>query len=148
MSRNCPYCGNEIAEGSKFCTVCGASSPDNPENIPAQMTNAQKPVSIWQYVGLMLLFGIPCIGLVALIVCIVKAKNKSLKNYAIAMLIYGVIVSCIVTICSVAFGALLVNKIDRYISENTKNEFSIETSILDDQENIDDFMEIIPDVNM
>lgn len=41
-----------------------------------------KPISMWGYFGLQLLFSLPVIGLAALILISISAKNINVRNYA------------------------------------------------------------------
>ena len=52
---------------------------DIPENIPEDY----RPISMWGYFGYELLFSIPCIGFILLIVFSVGGtKNVNLRNFA------------------------------------------------------------------
>jgi len=67
-------------------------------NIPEEY----QPVSIGGYIGYSLLFGIPCVGLIAaLIIAFGGNKRISLKNYAksyLVLLLIGVIISVVVSL--------------------------------------------------
>ena len=64
-----------------------------------------EPVSIGAYIGYTLLFGIPCVGLIAaLIIAFGGNKKISLKNYAKAYLIMLLIAVVITILVTVVFG--------------------------------------------
>lgn len=44
--------------------------------------NINKPISMWGYFGYQILFSLPVIGLVALILISISAKNVNVRNYA------------------------------------------------------------------
>ena len=119
----CNSCGANFPDKSTFCTFCGAKSIPIPtsaqqynqypqNNIPQQNTyqsyNQQSipnmmplytsiqdttPISPWGYIGYMLLFGIPIVGIVMMFVFAFGSNtNVNLKNFARAYLLYMLIV--------------------------------------------------------
>lgn len=66
-----------------------------------------KPLSPWATWGLMILFAIPVIGLIALIIFAFTGENVNRKNFArgfaIASIIIGIMMTILFTIFSVSF---------------------------------------------
>lgn len=107
MKKTCDVCGFEYEGNRDFCDACGTPIPDAKgntfqEEIPVVElikekktettdTNNDKVVGVGTYLGLTVLFVIPVIGLIICIIMVCAAKNKNLKNYATAMLIWLVI---------------------------------------------------------
>ncbi len=111
MSKVCPYCDSVLPDNPKFCTVCGEDLSEvecsDEEIIPAvsepmeeflpepeakePKVKSCKPLSTIAYVGLILLFCIPCIGFVAMILMAVLAKNLNVKHFAQAACVWLVI---------------------------------------------------------
>jgi hypothetical protein len=117
-TRYCPSCGTPVENGGAFCPSCGtsigaaqpaqqASAPPQPvgQPQPAQTwtapayTNAplnndlDAPLSVGQYLGMLILLGIPIVGLVLVLMWAFGSNvNQNKKNYARATLILGIIV--------------------------------------------------------
>lgn len=115
--KQCPYCGNELADDAKFCVECGQALPEAaPVAAPAedaaasaapvvtesvgpeaaapdmpvvtQVPPKKQMLSTIQYILLSLLYAIPVIGLVFLFIFGAgHPKNGSLKRFSAAMLI-------------------------------------------------------------
>lgn len=64
----------------------------------------EKPYSIGQWVGTMLLTLIPCVNLILLIVWAASAKNKSKQNWAIASFIVSAILIALYLVLIFSFG--------------------------------------------
>ncbi len=88
---------------------------------PAPDTTS-KVVGTGAYFGIMLLFAIPIIGFIACIIMAFAAKNKNLKNYARAMLIWLIIALVIAGVLIVLFFALSSFFMD-YINQLTNSQF-------------------------
>lgn len=84
---------------------------------------ANKIVGTGTYFGLMFLFAIPIIGQIACIIMAFTPKNKNLKNYARAMLIWTVIALVIGGIL-IALFLMFANTFTDFIRESTGGEFS------------------------
>ena len=84
----CRYCGKNLPEESTFCSQCG-------KNQQECVSEQQKAVSIGVYFGLLLLFVLPIIGFFSALIVAMVAKNRNLKNFAIAALIWTVIATVI-----------------------------------------------------
>ncbi len=125
MAAFCTSCGQEIADGVAFCTSCGAKvekaepvqqtayqqsayqqpvQPVYQQNFAPEV-NQSKTVSVGAYFGLMLLFSLPVIGFIACIIVAFAPENKSLKNFARAILIWTVIA---VILVGIIFGVLIL----------------------------------------
>lgn len=104
----CMKCGNEMAQGSKFCIKCGTPVAEQRVQQSRQITpqrnmeiNQQqqadreqmmpdyrrdldyKPLGMWSYFGYDILFSIPVIGWIFLIAFACGASNNiNLRNYA------------------------------------------------------------------
>ncbi len=143
MAKYCTGCGRQIKEGVTFCTECGTKVPAESldETIrPVHTGNAQsnththhtsqRPeqsdhsdvISTGTYFGLMLLFAIPVIGIIACIVMAFVPKNKNIRNFAKAMLIWLIIAAVIAGIVSVAV-TLITNSLLKQINELSGEQF-------------------------
>ena len=82
-----------------------------------------KVVGTGAYFRLMLLFAIPIIGQIACIIMAFAPKNKNIKHFARAMLIWTVI-GIIIAALVIGGIVLLVNTFSDYIAEATGGEFN------------------------
>lgn len=65
--------------------------PAAPVSQPATV-KTERPLPVWKYMGIMLLTGIPVIGLIMILVwSFGKSWNKNTRNFARAVLIFGII---------------------------------------------------------
>ena len=145
MARFCTECGKEIADGVAFCTECGTKLEANepkPVSAPPPVTqappvaqvntqpsysppvadNQNKVISTGLYIGLMLLFAIPIIGFIVCIIMAFAAKNKNIKNYAKATLIWMIIAFVLIGIL-IAIASVLVGTLTDYINQITDGQF-------------------------
>ncbi len=78
---------------------------DIPENIPEDY----RPISMWGYFGYELLFSIPCIGFILLIVFSVGGtKNVNLRNFARSYFCFLIVLLILAAIFAVSgIGALI-----------------------------------------
>lgn len=121
-------------EPAVFCTA----EPEQPEQ-PQQPARQEPPVqpafecrkedntawisSVMSYFGLMLLFSIPVVGLIACIIMSFTLKNKNTRNFARAALIF--IVVCLLILCMLtAAGIALWNEIIAALEEEYGISFS------------------------
>ncbi len=81
-----------------------------------------KVVGTGTYFGLMILFAIPIVGLIACIIMSFAPKNKNLKNYARAMLIWSII-ALVITGLMIAMISLLTNSLMDYINRISNEQF-------------------------
>lgn len=159
MATSCQSCGQEIADGVTFCTSCGAKvEKAEPAAPPVQQpvyqqsvqpvyqqnfapaANQSKTVSIGAYFGLMLLFSIPVIGFIACIITAFAPENKSLKNFARAILIWTIIAVILVGILC-AFGILFADVLTESVGDITGlpiDEISDSYNDLDAYDDFDD----------
>lgn len=101
----CTNCGNQVPDGIKFCTSCGAAmgatAPVQPTQQPAPVYAAQpvavyqeEPISTGGYIGIMFLMMLPLINLILLIIWACGGcKKVNKRNFARAMLVWMVIAS-------------------------------------------------------
>ena len=82
-----------------------------------------KVVGTGAYFGLMLLFAIPIIGQIACLIMAFAPKNKNIKHFARAQLIWMVI-GIIIAALVIGGIVLLVNTFSDYIAEATGSEFN------------------------
>ena len=82
-----------------------------------------KVVGTGAYFGLMLLFAIPIIGQIACLIMAFAPKNKNIKHFARAQLIWMVIAIVLIGIL-VALLSVLTNTLMDFIKESTGGEFS------------------------
>ncbi len=143
MAKFCTECGKEIAVGVMFCTECGAKlgetepkpAPSPPPATPPPPTvqvnqpyvapapdNTSKVVGTGLYIGLMILFAIPIIGFIACIIMAFTAKNKNIKNYARATLIWMIIAFVLLAIL-IAIVSVIANTLTDYINQITDGQF-------------------------
>ena len=146
MAKFCTECGKEIADGVAFCTECGAKAPEataakvetvadnavqpqtqtqqtyqqpTPQQAVVQTPTAEpvsKVVGTGTYFALMLLYALPIIGIISVIVMASKAKNKNIKNFAKANLIWAII--AVILSISVVVGIIaLGNSFMEYIRQ-------------------------------
>ena len=84
---------------------------------------ASKVVGTGAYFGLMLLFALPLIGQIACLIMAFAPKNKNIKHFARAQLIWMVIAIVLIGIL-VALLSVLTNTLMDFIKESTGGEFS------------------------
>lgn len=97
----CPSCGNPVENGVLYCPNCGAAIPGSSTAQIFSGTQAgqagpgsglDQPMSVGQYVIMMLLSGIPLVGLILMFVwAFGNDINTNKKNYARAFLIIAAI---------------------------------------------------------
>lgn len=69
----------------------------------AENKSKNKKVSVWNWLGTLILCGIPGVRLVALILFIIFAKAQSKRSFAIAMLLLDLIVVALVVAAFLIF---------------------------------------------
>lgn len=135
--KTCPKCNAVNNDVNVFCETCGNALPvENaaPQQAPVYETPVQpvnpvyamppqfnedmlpeeyKPVSVGKYIGYSILFSIPVVGFIMLLVTAFSGgTNKSLKNYARAMLVMMVIGVVLGVILGVLMGVLGMSMMD------------------------------------
>jgi hypothetical protein len=95
-------------------TYTAPAAPVKP-SVPEEYT----PVGVGAYIGYTLLFGIPCIGLIAALVIAFGGNKKiSLKNYAKAYLLI-LLIAIVATVLMVVIGGAAVFNIFNQIAESS-----------------------------
>ena len=97
--------------------------PQQTYTAPPAADPTNKVVGTGAYFGLMLLFAIPIIGQIACLIMAFAPKNKNIKHFARAMLIWTVIAIVLIGIL-VAVISLLTNSLMDYINQLTDGQFS------------------------
>ena len=141
----CMSCGAELPDGISFCTSCGAKVvPAAPEQQPAynqnqmyqgygapgqpypqqqmpMMMNTMEdttPITPWGYIGYMILFAIPLVGIIMLFVYGFGSNtNVNLKNFSRAYLLIfliSIILSVVLGIIVGALGSSVANSMSSY----------------------------------
>ena len=144
MKKFCTECGKELSKNTMFCTECGSPvSKDTVKPVeksqeisvntmpvvqaPQPIVAESKVVGTGMYFGLMFLFSLPIIGFIVCIIMAITAKNKNLKNFAKAVLIWTVI-AFVISAILVAIVVMLGNAFTSYITSGETgsqlNEFS------------------------
>lgn len=83
-------------------------------NTPSYPVEDTTPISMWGYVGYMLLFTIPCIGFIAILIFAFGNKNVNVKNFARAYLVLMVIAVVLGLISALLFGAAISSLISSF----------------------------------
>lgn len=99
-------------------------------------------VSVGKFLGYLFLFSIPVVGFIMLIVKALDKKDKNISNFAKAQLLYGVIISVIVTVfVAISFTALVgvINNIAGNSVQSNGDSSYLETT--DDYYNITDYVD-------
>lgn len=114
-------------EPTVFCTAQPVQpvQPEQPTFECRKEDNTAWISSVMSYLGLMLLFAIPGVGLIASIIMSFALKNKNTRNFARAALIF--IVVCLLVLCLiVAAGIVLWNEIVAALGEEYGGEIHLE----------------------
>ncbi|MBE6952728.1 MAG: zinc-ribbon domain-containing protein [Ruminococcaceae bacterium] len=77
---------------------------------------AEKPTSVWMYLLMILLNGLPIVGLIAHIIALAASKKKSFKNYCCAMVILGII-GLLLLIAGVVVGYVFLDELNEILAE-------------------------------
>ena len=128
----CKNCGTEIKKG-QFCPRCGMpiskvasqdvvyeDGADRTEILASPViehedktgdnlndaVNSEKVMSVWSYLGLMLLSSIPIAGIIIVIVFAINSSNKNKTNYCRALILMWIISVVLVLILSTVFSSL------------------------------------------
>ena len=145
MAKFCTECGSEIRDGIAFCTNCGAkaeqatpapqvmpemqpstkpvpqpAAPPAPQYTPAPQAKAEIPadktVSTGTFFGLMFLFSLPILGWLICLIMAFASKNKNIKHFARAMLIWLIIALVVGALIGLAINAL-INSITPFLEQ-------------------------------
>lgn len=126
MSKTCIKCGGVLDDTADFCPLCGekqAATPTVDYSQPQQNFNQQPYYPAQQedfhtgvggWIGWILLCSL--LSLIGTIITICCAKDKSVKNWAIANLIISAIAIVIMVIIVLIAGESLFSSVSDYIS--------------------------------
>lgn len=149
MANYCYRCGRELAEGMNECPVCDKDTRFNNEDInedirryaPVASEEPEKKVcGFGAYFGLILLFAIPVVGFIAAIICSLAPKNKNIKHFAGATIVWqilGVVISAVIVISSISAVKGVANVFLGYVENITGGQIS----------GIDDAFALVQDLN-
>ncbi len=116
----CPSCGASLNEGDSFCQSCGTPRPEagwrmtadaslpsvSAPSVPA--APSAKPVSMGAFIGLLLLFLIPVVGVIAaFIFAFFVKKNETVSNFARAVLVIMGVTAVLMLVCGWLFSLVL-----------------------------------------
>lgn len=85
----------------------------------------EKPIGIWAYVGCILLWSIPIVGLIAGIVMAAACQKKSMRNFALAILIVKVAAVIALLVLGIVVGLMSMEIIETIINPGYAALFSI-----------------------
>lgn len=164
MTKFCTSCGAQLADGDLICKNCGAAVAAEPAiptmeppvyeaAAPTPMTvpytpaptatlngeSQNKPLSMWAYLGLIALFSLPCVGIIAAIVMCFAPKNQHIKNFARGFVIYSVIITVLFGLIGALIGAVIAEAVALALQDYA-NENGAFTADGDDF-NVDDFFD-------
>lgn len=123
---HCENCGEQLAvERKEYApyqnnpyqnTQYNQSAPYNQQPYQPQLayTQAEKPVSIGAWVGLLIVFCIPFVNIIAFIITLCAAENKTLKNYIIANFILAAIMIALFILLVVVIGVSVAEFADAF----------------------------------
>ena len=127
----CKECGKPLNDGVAFCTECGVSLDEvkkqepvivkkpqppppapqptyaPPASAPVVQEESSKPVSTFGFFGMMLLFMLPIVGQIAMLIMAFAPRNKNIKSFARAYLIWIIIGVVLGVVCYFAFSSIL-----------------------------------------
>lgn len=154
MLRYCTSCGKEVPDGVEFCTECGCKLEKPVNNPVVQKTvapvvtgNDSDVVSTGAYFGLMLLFAIPVVGFIACLIMSFASKNKNIKHYSRAVLIWTIIVAVLTIILSI-IGYLLMDSLMDYINQSYGGSMNSFTDIFSDFSELEGVLEQYNELNI
>jgi len=79
----CPKCGSENSNNAAQCQSCGCPIPRDLDQIRPEKMVSYKPLGMWQYFGLQILFAIPFLGFILIILfSLGVGSNINLRNFA------------------------------------------------------------------
>ena len=142
MAQFCQSCGSTLDEGAQFCRACGAAQaaqtqqqgftapyaapyaqpepviPPQPAYYGNPAQQSYPPVGVGEYIVMMILSGIPIVGLILLISWAFGSQvNPSKRNFARAVLILaviGIVLSILLSATLIPVMKSLVESMDGY----------------------------------
>lgn len=118
----CSKCGSYVPDNVRMCSVCGhpvAQSADRARPAQGEVPNFTAPrqnsapyydtsPSVWWYIGMMLLFGIPVVGFIcAIVIAFGTPNNRAKRNFAIAHLVILAVGAVLIAMFSVFIGSII-----------------------------------------
>ncbi|MBR4095686.1 MAG: hypothetical protein IKK42_00100 [Oscillospiraceae bacterium] len=108
-----PYQNNPY-QNNQYGGQQGYYAPQQPYQPQLAYTQAEKPVSIGAWVGLLIVFCIPFVNIIAFIITLCAAENKTLKNYIIANFILAAIMIALFILLVVVVGVSMAELADAF----------------------------------
>ena len=92
MAKYCSNCGAPLDEGATSCSACGYDPASEATAADTPADNAEtKVISTGAFFGLILLFSIPVVGFISALIMTFACRNKNLRHYALAALIWKLV---------------------------------------------------------
>lgn len=133
MANFCTQCGKPIDGGGEVCSECSAKiNPPAPVQVqprPILPEQKEKTVGTGTYFALMFVFALPVLGFLICIITALAVKNKNVKNFAKAALIWTVI-GLVFTALIVGVCFLFADVVAPYFNGITGTEISELTDAL------------------
>lgn len=126
----CPRCGRPVAPG-QVCLYCASRMN---EGAASPLSTDTTPLSMWQYMGLILLAAVPLVGLIFMIIWACNSnRNIHLRNFARGALLVkavGVVVYIILAVLFAGLFATAFHYFEQYGSIYHYNDFTQFTGAL------------------
>lgn len=99
----CTNCGQQVADGVKFCTACGSpmnapqetSDVAQPSYAPQPTVYQEEPISTGGYIGILLLMAVPLVNLICLLVWACggcrKVNKRNLSRAILVLMLIGIV---------------------------------------------------------
>lgn len=120
----CPRCGRPVAPG-QICLYCASHQNDTPSSGGLL---GSSPLTMWQYMGLILLSGVPLVGLIFMIIWACNSnQNIHLRNFARGALLVkavGIVLGILLTILCAGLIASMASAFEHYGSTYGYHDFS------------------------
>lgn len=113
----CTNCGQQVADGVKFCTACGSpmnaaqetSDMAQPSYAPQPVVYQEEPISTGGYIGILLLLAVPVVNLICLLVWACggckKVNKRNLSRAMLVLILLGIVLGSLAMLAgSLLFG--------------------------------------------